>query len=226
MYIAHLMLPLVKCMASLVDERSLIYLAYYERSAAAAKQFWEILPKYFTFEKVLEERYGASFHPSDVGVFQLRLIPEHMRKEGTPADVVGPPEGPEEEALSQEGTPVKVAGSAESPEEEASSLEGTPANVVGPGGAPEVEASSREGTPANMVGPGGAPEVEASSREGTPANVAGSTEGADGEASSKEQVKDEGPNGGDVEHAARHSEEEACSQGQLQGKQPAPGVES
>jgi hypothetical protein len=43
-YIADLMLPLVKGMASLVDDRSHMYLAYYERSAAAAKQFWEILP--------------------------------------------------------------------------------------------------------------------------------------------------------------------------------------
>jgi hypothetical protein len=47
-YIADVMLPLVKFMASLVDEQSMIYLAYYERAAVAAKQFWEILPKYFT----------------------------------------------------------------------------------------------------------------------------------------------------------------------------------
>jgi hypothetical protein len=143
-YIADLMLPLVNCMASLVGEGSLIYLAYYERSAAAAKLFWEILPKYFTFEKVLEERYGASFHPCDVGVFQLHLIPQHARKEGTPADVAASTEGHGEEASSLEVTPANVAGAAAVPEVESSSREGTPANVAGSTEGADGEPSSKE----------------------------------------------------------------------------------
>eukprot|EP00884_Botryococcus_braunii_P001696 jgi/Botrbrau1/11527/Bobra.0393s0006.1 len=73
-YIADLMEPLLKCMAALCTPDTLVYLAYYERSAAATKEFWRLLPLYFSWEKIDEKGYGASEHGQDVGLFRLRLV--------------------------------------------------------------------------------------------------------------------------------------------------------
>lgn len=74
MYIESLMEPLLKCMARLCNRETLVYLAYYERSAAATKRFWSLLPRYFAYEKIEEKSYGAAEHGMDAGVFRLRLL--------------------------------------------------------------------------------------------------------------------------------------------------------
>lgn len=73
-YIEELMEPLLKCMARLCSRDTLVYLAYYERSAAATKRFWSLLPRYFAYEKIDDKSYGAAEHGMDVGVFRLRLL--------------------------------------------------------------------------------------------------------------------------------------------------------
>ena len=70
-YISELMEALLECMSSLSTPSTLVLFAYYERSASAGKIFWELLPKYFSHQKIPEDSYGANPHPSNLGLFKL-----------------------------------------------------------------------------------------------------------------------------------------------------------
>ena len=73
-YIAELMQPLLECMHKLSSDGTFVILAYYERSASAAQEFWSLLPQFFNAVKIPEASFGASAQPDNVGLFQLRKL--------------------------------------------------------------------------------------------------------------------------------------------------------
>ena len=70
-YAEELVPSLLECMWHLTASHSMILLAYYQRGAAAHQKFWQFLPHFFAYSKILEESYGANPHPRDVGLFTL-----------------------------------------------------------------------------------------------------------------------------------------------------------
>ncbi|KAK9820195.1 hypothetical protein WJX72_007349 [[Myrmecia] bisecta] len=73
-YVVELMEPLLKCMAALSTPRTKVIFAYYERSAAAAREFWSLIPDYFTWQKVPDASYGAPPHADNLGIFLLTKV--------------------------------------------------------------------------------------------------------------------------------------------------------
>lgn len=71
-YIAELMESLLQCMFNLSTPSTLVLFAYYERSATAGRVFWDLLPSYFSYEKIPEDSYGAGAHPGNLGLFSLK----------------------------------------------------------------------------------------------------------------------------------------------------------
>lgn len=65
---------LLRCMHALASQQTVVLFAYYERSASAGAAFWDLLPQFFTHQKIPEQDYGARPHPSHLGLFQLRKI--------------------------------------------------------------------------------------------------------------------------------------------------------
>ena len=73
-YIADLMKPLLQCMQQLSSRDTIVLLAYYERSATAARVFWDLLPAYFSCTKIPESSFGARLQSNDVGLFKLQKL--------------------------------------------------------------------------------------------------------------------------------------------------------
>ena len=85
-YEAEAMSSLLRCMWQLSGPDTTVLLAYYERSKAAHRVFWDLLPLHFTATKVPEALYGASQHPAGVGLFQLGRL-DSIRQAQTEADL-------------------------------------------------------------------------------------------------------------------------------------------
>ena len=73
-YVAELAQPLLACMWQLCSPSTVVLLAYYERSAKAHAQFWELLPNFFTADRIDEATTGRGEHASSVGLFRLHQI--------------------------------------------------------------------------------------------------------------------------------------------------------
>ncbi|KAK9839041.1 hypothetical protein WJX74_008313 [Apatococcus lobatus] len=71
-YIVELVPALLHCLHALCKPHTVIYLAFYERSKAAADLFWSLLPERFTHTKIPEASFGMKPQADNLGIFMLR----------------------------------------------------------------------------------------------------------------------------------------------------------
>lgn len=84
-YVVELAEPLLRCMWQLCDLNTVILLAYYQRSPSAHKIFWQLLPSFFYYKRIVVNekavKENASQQVSHTGLFQLsarQQVDEHV----------------------------------------------------------------------------------------------------------------------------------------------------